>query len=163
MTLALTEDLSMDILFGDPFLYARQRQVYDAAFGRGAGLLPTDEVEQDDECLQPAPAAPLQGPGRGAGRGLLCAFVGGGHSGSLRSAEGAPSCLPLLHHPQAHRPLQPRTAVVCVASERPDERPHPYIVSLLQEMVPQVYFTDAVHIPGLVEPAYHESVSVALD
>ena len=59
--------------------------------------------------------------------------------------------------------LRPQTAVVCVASERPDERPHPYIVSLLQEMVPQVYFTDAVHLPGLVEPAYHESVTVCLD
>ena len=30
--LRLTEDLSMDILFGEPALYPRQRAVYDAAF-----------------------------------------------------------------------------------------------------------------------------------
>ncbi len=54
-------------------------------------------------------------------------------------------------------------AVVCVAAGRPDERPHPYIVSLLQEMVPNVRFTDAVSIPGLVEPAYHEAVHLIIE
>ena len=59
--------------------------------------------------------------------------------------------------------LRPRTAVVCVAAHRPDERPHPYIVSLLKEEVPEVYFTDAVDIPGLVEPSYHESVHLEVE
>ena len=54
--------------------------------------------------------------------------------------------------------LRPKTAVVCVAARRPDERPHPYIVSLLREFTDDVRFTDAVEIPGLVEPVYHESV-----
>ena len=59
--------------------------------------------------------------------------------------------------------LKPQTAVVCVAAHRPDERPHPYIVSLLKEEVPEVYFTDAVEIPGLVEPACHESVHLEVE
>ena len=59
--------------------------------------------------------------------------------------------------------LRPKTAVVSVAAGRPDERPHPYIVSLLQECVEQVYFTDAVALPGLVEPHYHESVRLTLE
>ena len=59
--------------------------------------------------------------------------------------------------------LKPKTAVVCVAAGRPDERPHPYIVSLLQECVGDVHFTDAVEIPGLVEPVFHESVHIELE
>ena len=54
--------------------------------------------------------------------------------------------------------LQPKTAVVTVAARRPDERPHPYVVSLLQEYVENLYFTDAVELPGLVEPQFHKSV-----
>ena len=59
--------------------------------------------------------------------------------------------------------LRPKTAVVSVAAGRPDERPHPYIVSLLKEEVPEVYFTDAVSIPGLVEPVYHTSVHLEVE
>ena len=32
VSMQLTEDLSMDILFGEPALYPRQKAVYDAAF-----------------------------------------------------------------------------------------------------------------------------------
>ena len=60
------------------------------------------------------------------------------------------------------RLLQPKTAVVCVAAGRPDERPHPYIISLLREFTEDLHFTDAVAIPGLVEPAFHESVHMEL-
>ena len=59
--------------------------------------------------------------------------------------------------------MRPETAVVSVAAQRPDERPHPYIVSLLREYAREVYFTDAVDIPGLVEPVYHESVHIEVD
>ena len=59
--------------------------------------------------------------------------------------------------------LQPKTAVVSVAARRPDERPHPYTVSLLKECVGKVYFTDAVEIPGLVEPEFHESVHLEIE
>lgn len=38
--LRLTDDLTMDILFGEPALYPRQRAVYDAAF-RGSGTAMT--------------------------------------------------------------------------------------------------------------------------
>ena len=54
------------------------------------------------------------------------------------------------------------TRVVCVAAGRPDERPHPYIVSLLKEFTEDVHFTDAVEIPGLVEPVFHTSVHIEL-
>ena len=59
--------------------------------------------------------------------------------------------------------LRPKTAVVSVAAGRPDERPHPYIISLLREYVQELYFTDAVSIPGLVEPAYHKSVHLEIE
>ena len=58
--------------------------------------------------------------------------------------------------------LQPKTAVVCVAAGRPDERPHPYIVQLLKNCVGDVRFTDAVEIPGIVEPIFHESVHLEI-
>ena len=45
---------------------------------------------------------------------------------------------------------------------RPDERPHPYIISLLREFVQELYFTDAVDIPGLVEPQFHTSVHLEI-
>ena len=59
--------------------------------------------------------------------------------------------------------LQPKTAVVTVAARRPDERPHPYVVSLLQEYVENLYFTDAVELPGLVEPQFHKSVHLEVE
>ena len=59
--------------------------------------------------------------------------------------------------------LQPKTAVVCVAAGRPDVRPHPYIISLIREFAQDLHFTDAVDIPGLVEPVYHESVHLTVE
>ena len=50
-----------------------------------------------------------------------------------------------------------------VEARRPDERPHPYVVSLLQEYVENLYFTDAVEIPGLVEPQFHKSVHLEVE
>ena len=59
--------------------------------------------------------------------------------------------------------LAPKTMVVSVAAGRPDERPHPYIVSLLKEYAEELHFTDAVEIPGLVEPVFHESVHIEIE
>ena len=59
--------------------------------------------------------------------------------------------------------LQPKTAVVSVAAGRPDERPHPYIISLIREFTEDLHCTDAVSIPGLVEPVYHESVHLEVE
>ena len=50
-----------------------------------------------------------------------------------------------------------------VAAGRPDERPHPYIISLIREFTQDLHFTDAVDIPGLVEPVYHESVHLTVE
>ena len=61
------------------------------------------------------------------------------------------------------RITSPVGAVVTVAARRPDERPHPYVVSLLQEYVENLYFTDAVEIPGLVEPQFHKSVHLEVE
>ena len=58
--------------------------------------------------------------------------------------------------------LRPKIAVISEAADRPDDRPHPYIVSLIKSFVPDVRFTDAVSIPGVVEPEYHESVHIEL-
>ena len=69
---------------------------------------------------------------------------------------------PASHTRKLLRLLRSKTAVVCVAAGRPDERPHPYIVSLLREFTEDLHFTDAVAIPGLVEPVFHESVHMEL-
>ena len=74
------------------------------------------------------------------------------HHGSLASTSRK-----LLEH------LRPKTAVVTVAARRPDERPHPYIVSLLKEYVENLYFTDAVDIPGLAEPQFHQAVHLEVE
>ena len=37
------------------------------------------------------------------------------------------------------------------------------MVSLLQEYVENLYFTDAVEIPGLVEPQFHKSVHLEVE
>jgi hypothetical protein len=49
-----------------------------------------------------------------------------------------------------------------VAAGRPDERPHPYIISLLREFTEDLRFTDAVEIPGLVTPEFHETVHLEI-
>ena len=163
MTLQLTEDLSMDILFCDPAVYVRQRQVYDGAF---AGERECYPLMKWSKMMN---VSSLRQRLHYKGRDVV---LGGDAYAHLWEADTLAPCevLKVPHHASLSSTtrkliaqLHPRTAVVSVASERPDERPHPYIVSLLQEMVPQVYFTDAVHIPGLVEPAYHESVHLELE
>ena len=162
-TLHLTADLSMDILFCDPAVYVRQRQVYDEAF---AGERECYSLMKWSKMMN---VSSLRQRLHYKGRDVV---LGGDAYAHLWEADTLAPCevLKVPHHASLSSTtrkliaqLHPRTAVVSVASERPDERPHPYIVSLLQEMVPQVYFTDAVHIPGAVEPAYHESVTVCLD
>ena len=59
--------------------------------------------------------------------------------------------------------LQPKTMVVSVAAGRPDERPHPYIISLMKEFTEDIHFTDAVDIPGLVEAKFHEAVHMEIE
>ena len=162
-TLRLTGELTMEILFGEPALYPRQKQVYDEAF-RGVRNA-YDLIHWGKSMNVSSLRQRLYYHGREV-------VLGGDAYAHMWETVTATPCeiLKVPHHASLSsttrkllKLLQPKTAVVCVAAERPDERPHPYIVSLLQEMVPNVYFTDAVHLPGLVEPAYHESVHLELE
>lgn len=161
-TLRLTEDLTMDILFGEPALYPRQRQVLDVAF-RG-------ERNAYDliHWAKSMNVASLRQRLHYHGREIV---LGGDAYAHMWETVTATPCdiLKVPHHASLSSTtrkllhlLQPETAVVCVAAGRPDERPHPYIVQLLREHVKHLYFTDAVEIPGLVEPEFHESVHLEI-
>ena len=160
--LRLTDDLSMDILFGEPALYPRQKAVYDAAFrGERNGY---DLIHWGKSMNVSSLRQRLYYHGREI-------VLGGDAYAHMWETETATPCdiLKVPHHASLSsttrkllRMLQPRTAVVCVAAGRPDERPHPYIVSLLREFTEDIRFTDAVEIPGLVEPVFHESVHMEL-
>jgi len=162
VTLQLTEELSMDILFGEPALYPRQKQVFDAAFqGERNGY---DLIHW----AKSMNVASLRQRLYYHGREIV---LGGDAYAHMWETVTATPCdiLKVPHHASLSsttrkllRMLRPKTAVVCVAAGRPDERPHPYIVQLLKECVPDVRFTDAVELPGLVEPEFHRSVHMEI-
>lgn len=158
----LTPELSLDILCGEPALYPRQRAVYDAAFRgqrNGYDLIHWGKAMNVSSLRQ-----------RLYYHGKEIVLGGDAYAHVWETASTTPcDILKVPHHASLSSTtrkllnmLRPRTAVVCVAAGRPDERPHPYIVSLLQECVPDVRFTDAVRIPGLVEPEHHESVHLVI-
>ena len=162
-TLRLTDDLTMDILPGEPALYPRQRAVYDAAF-RG-------ERNRYDliRWTKSMNISSLRQRLRYHGKELV---LGGDMYLSVWDNDTLIPCdiLKIPHHAslsstnrKALSRLAPKTVVVSVAAGRPDERPHPYIISLLREYAETVYFTDAVDIPGLVEPVFHESVHIEIE
>ena len=160
--LQLTDDLSMDILFGEPALYPRQKAVYDAAFrGERNGY---DLIHWGKSMNVASLRQRLYYHGRQI-------VLGGDAYAHMWETETATPCdiLKVPHHASLSSTtrkflnlLRPETIVVCVAAGRPDERPHPYIVSLLRAFTEDVRFTDAVEIPGLVEPVFHESVHMEL-
>lgn len=162
-TLHLTDALTMDILFGEPALYPRQKEVFDAAYrGEKNGY---DLIHWAKSLNVSSLRQRLYYHGKEI-------VLGGDAYAHMWEAVTATPCdiLKVPHHASLSsttrkllKMLKPKTAVVCVAAKRPDERPHPYIVSLLKEMVPEVYFTDAVEIPGLVEPVFHESVHLEVE
>ena len=162
-TLELTPELRMEILFGEPALYPRQKAVYDAAF-RG---------ERDHYGLvhwgKSMNVSSLRQRLYYHGKEIV---LGGDAYAHMWETETATPCdiLKVPHHASLSSTtrkllclLQPKTCVVSVAAGRPDERPHPYIVSLLREFTADVRFTDAVDIPGLVEPEFHESVHIEIE
>ena len=162
ITLQLTEELRMDILFGEPALYPRQRQVLDAAYRgerNGYDLIHWGKSMNVSSLRQ-----------RLYYRGREVVLGGDAYAHVWETVTATPcDILKVPHHASLSSTtrklldlLRPETAVVCVAAGRPDERPHPYIVQLLRQCVPNVYFTDAVDIPGLVEPVFHQSVHLEI-
>ncbi|MBQ9348420.1 MAG: MBL fold metallo-hydrolase [Oscillibacter sp.] len=111
-------------------------------------------------------------PGAARENAVTEIVLGGDLYAALWDRDTAAPCdiLKLPHHASLTsttrkllKQLKPKTIVVSVAAGRPDERPHPYTVSLLKEITDDVRFTDAVDIPGLVEPVFHESVHMELE
>ena len=152
----------MDILFGEPALYPRQRQVFDAAF---QGQRNAYDLIHWAKSMN---VASLRQRLYYHGREIV---LGGDAYAHMWETATATPCdiLKVPHHASLSSTtrkllhlLQPKTAVVCVAAGRPDERPHPYIVQLLKKCVGDVRFTDAVEIPGIVEPIFHESVHLEI-
>ena len=152
----------MDVLCGEPALYPRQKAVYDAAF-RG-------ERNQLDlmRWTKSMNISSLRQRLYYHGKEIV---LGGDAYAVTWDNDTLTPCdiLKIPHHASLSSTtrkvlsrLQPKTAVVCVAAGRPDERPHPYIISLIQEYTRDLHFTDAVDIPGLVEPVFHESVHLEI-
>jgi beta-lactamase superfamily II metal-dependent hydrolase len=161
-TLELTDQLTMDILFGEPALYPRQRTLYNAAF---QGQRDAYDLVHWGKSMN---VSSLRQRLYYHGREIV---LGGDAYAHMWETVTATPCeiLKVPHHASLSSTtrkllhlLQPKIAVVCVAARRPDERPHPYIIQLLREFAEQVYFTDAVEIPGLVTPEFHESVHIEL-
>lgn len=159
----LTDALSLDILFGEPALYARQKDLFDRAYRGerdGYDLVHWGKAMNGSSLRQ-----------RLYYHGKEIVLGGDAYAHLWETCTTTPcDILKVPHHASLSSTtrkllelLQPKIAVVSVAAKRPDERPHPYIVSLLQEHVPEVYFTDAVEIPGLAEPVYHESVHLEVE
>lgn len=158
----LTESLSMDVDFAPAGLYRDQKAIFDAAY---AGVRDRYALMRWGKFMN---ASSLRQRLYYRGAEIV---LGGDMYGALWDRDTTAPCdiLKLPHHASissANRKflsqLQPKTVVVSVAGGRPDERPHPYIVALLREFTDDIRFTDAVSIPGLVEPAYHKSVHIEL-
>lgn len=161
--LRLTENLTMEILPGEPALYPRQKAVYDAAF---RGERNHYDLMRWTKAMN---ISSLRQRLRYHGKEIV---LGGDMYLSVWDNDTLLPCdiLKLPHHAslsstnrKAISRLAPKTIVVSVAAGRPDERPHPYIISLLREYTEELYFTDAVDIPGLVEPVFHESVHMEIE
>ena len=162
-TLQLTPELKMDILFGEPALYPRQKAIYDGAY---AGKCDDYALVHWGKSMN---ASSLRQRLYYHGKEIV---LGGDLYCHLWETVTSRPCdiLKVPHHASLSSTtrkllqlLQPKTAVVSVAAGRPDERPHPYIISLIREYTEDLHFTDAVNIPGLVEPVYHESVHLEVE
>lgn len=157
-----TEELAVDILFGEPSLYPRQKLVCDAAF-RG-------ERNRYD-LMRWGKAMNISSLRLRLHYHEKEIVLGGDAYSVVWDNDTVAPCdiLKLPHHASLSSTtrkvlsrLSPKTIVVSVAAGRPDERPHPYIISLLREFTSDLHFTDAVDIPGLVEPVFHQSVHIEL-
>lgn len=163
VSLQLTPALRMDILCGEPALYRRQKEIYDAAYaGERNGYDLVRWAKSMNVCS-------LRQRLYYHGKEIV---LGGDAYAHVWETVNLTPCdiLKVPHHASFDstsrkllEKLRPETAVVTVAARRPDERPHPYVVSLLQQYVKNLYFTDAVELPGLVEPQFHETVHLEIE
>ena len=159
---ALTDDLTMDVYCAEAGLYRDQKAIFDAAF---SGTRDRYTLMHWGKFMN---ASSLRQRLHYHGVEIV---LGGDAYGVLWDRDTTAPCdiLKLPHHGSLSSvnrkflsQLQPKTIVVSVACGRPDERPHPYIISLLHEFTYDIYFTDAVEIPGLAEPVFHHSVRLEI-
>ena len=160
--LRLTDDLSMEIYCSEAGLYQHQKRMFDDAF---RGVRDRYTLMRWGKFMN---ASSLRQRLYYHGKQVV---LGGDLYGALWDRDTTAPCdvLKLPHHgslSSANRKflsqIRPKTVVVSVAGGRPDERPHPYIVGLLREFTDDVRFTDAVAIPGLVEPVFQKSVHLEI-
>ena len=153
----------MDIVCGEPALYPRQKEVYDAAF---RGERDRYALMHWGKCMN---VSSLRQRLHYHGKEIV---LGGDAYAVVWDNDTLAPCdiLKVPHHACLSSTtrkmvdmMRPKTAVISVAARRPDERPHPAIISLLREYTDDVRFTDAVDIPGLVEPEFHESVHIEIE
>ncbi len=158
----LTGDLSMEIYCSEAGLYRSQKRIFDDAFD---GVRDRYALMRWGKFMN---ASSLRQRLYYHGKQIV---LGGDLYGMLWDRDTTAPCdiLKLPHHASLSSvnrkflsQIRPKTIVVSVAGGRPDERPHPYIVALLREFSGDVQFTDAVSLPGLVEPVFHKSVHLEI-
>ncbi len=160
-TLRFTPELEADILCGPEYLYDRQKQALD---GLLLGTPDRFELDFSGECTNLTGIRMLL---RYHGKSImLAADVYASYWPEL------PEPCYLLkapHHACAESmtetaiaALRPEITIVCVSSDRKDNRPAPNIVALLQQYSGKVLFTDAVALPGM-EPSYHSNIQIVIE
>ena len=161
-SLALTEELSMDVYFTGRGVYEDQRRIFDAAF---RGERNRYDLMHWSRFMN---VSSLRQRLFYHGKEIV---LGGDTYGVLWDRDSTMPCdiLKLPHHGSVSsatakflRQLQPKTIVVSVAGGRPDGYPNPAIIAMLKEFTDDIRFTDAVDIPGLVQPVFHESVHMEI-
>lgn len=158
----LTDELYMDMDFAEEMLYQAQKRVFDDAFH---GIRDSSALMRWSRYFN---VTSLRQRLYYHGKEIV---MGGDLYGTLWDRDTTTPCdiLKLPHHgsiTSATRKfleqLNPKIIVVSVAAGRPDERPHPAIVNLMREFTDEIYFTDAVELPGR-EPVFHESVHIEIE
>lgn len=164
VTLQLTPELKMDILCGEPALYRRQREVYDAAYAgerNGYDLIPLGKIH---ECVLSAPAALLPWPGNRFGRRRLRPCVGNGESDALRYSEGAASWVPCLHLPEAAGASAAENGGGDGSGPAAGRAAAPiHRVAAAGVRGGGLFYRCGWEIPGLVEPEFHRSVHLEVE
>lgn len=155
--------LSMEILPGEPGIYPRQTALYQEIF---AGVRNRYDLMKWGKTMNPSS---LRLRLHYHGKDIV---IGGDLYGVLWDADTTAPChiLKVPHHGSISSvtrkmltQLHPDIAVISTAGSRHDEKPHPYILSLLQEICQEVHITDAVDLPGLVTPKFHTSVKIVVN